>query len=134
MLEHNINQFLRIPFASEGLLAGRTDFTYTIFVDGYVSSDTLNFTEIGGGLYVAEMFPATTGNYALFIEGVLVSEFKVVLNTTQELLRDLQDQALGSWTWDKTTGQLILLRQDSTQLATFQVIDTLESASRERVV
>lgn len=49
-------------------------------------------------------------------------------------LKNIEEEALGSWKWDKTCGNMEMFRQDGTTLATFKVIDTLDEASRERIL
>jgi hypothetical protein len=80
-----------------------------------------------------------TGRYFLFVansaEGMdpsLLCVAEVKNKTTDEYLQNLEDEALGSWSWNKTTGCLSLTRQDGTSFATFSVVDTLTDSSRER--
>jgi hypothetical protein len=76
--------------------------------------------------------PTVTGKYFVFIEGSIQGSFDVSNKDVYTYLRNLEDSSLGSWTWDKGTGVLTLVRQDSSTLASFVVTDTLEAASRER--
>ena len=109
-----------------------------MIVDGVVSYPIITFQEIGtsSGIFSAAFTPTSTGVYYWFIEGDTshnLQPFRVVTRNVYSFLQNLEDESIGSWTWDKTTGALTLLRQDASQLATFQVTDTLNSASRERL-
>lgn len=128
MQEFLINQPIRIPFVAA---EGKTSFNKTLLCDGVPVFDEFTFENYTSGLNVAVFTPTTTGYYTLFIEGSIQAKFSVVSSTVQKIVRDIQDQVLGSWIWDKTTGELTLLRQDSSFLAKYKVIDNLESASRE---
>ena len=134
MREHVINQPITLPFVADGLATGLLTFSPALLIDGLdVVEPSFVFLEIGGGLYTVTFTPTTTGVFSIFIEGKLLPEFQVVSKLTQERIKDLEEVELGSWTWDKSTGSLTLIRQDSSTLATFQVVDTVESASRERI-
>ncbi|MNY59748.1 hypothetical protein D3C86_1962240 [compost metagenome] len=58
---------------------------------------------------------------------------EVVTKSVYNSLRDILDESIGSWQWDKTTGGLVMLRQDGATLATFTVVDNLTTSSRERI-
>ena len=130
-----VNQLTSLPFTSTLLVTGMTSFANVrTLVDGVLQSNpSYTYTEIGNGLYTLNFTPNVTGKWTIFIEGRIQGDFEVVTKDTLTILRNLEDESLGSWTWDKTTGVLTLLRQDTTTLATFQVVDDLSTASRERV-
>lgn len=128
-----VNQPVKLPFVSTGLVTGLTTFTSTITNNGNVVVLSPTFTEIGGGLYTATFTPATTGEWLLFIQGQIQARFTVVTKSLYTVIQDLTDEALGSWTWNKTTGLLTLYKSDATTLATYNIVDTLESSSRERL-
>lgn len=134
-MECTINQAVKLPFLSTNLTTGLTTFTYTLLVDGLLptSAPTVTFTEVGGGQYLFNVTPNQTGEWTIFIQGLIQIRFTVVSRSTNAILRNLEDEALGSWTWNKTTGALTLLRQDGSSLGTFTMADTLDTASRERV-
>jgi hypothetical protein len=92
----------------------------------------ITYTEISGGLYTLNFTPTTSGSYTLFIGG-LVYPFEVVTRDIMTVLRSIEDEALGSWQWNKITGSLSLLRQDGSALASFLVTDNADAATRERV-
>ena len=128
-----VNTPLIVPFTSTGLTTGLTTFTVVMLNNGTPVSYTPTFTEIGSGLYTMTFTPVATGNLSIFVQGVLLPGIEVVSRTLYQQLQDVSDEALGSWTWDKTTGVLQLLRQDGTSFHTYNVVDTVSNASRELV-
>jgi hypothetical protein len=128
-----VNQLVRIPFLSTGLVTGLTTFSFAYLLNGVSTVVTPTFTEIGGGLYTFNFTPTSTGRGSLFIQGSIQASFDVVNKDILTYLKNLEDESLGSWQWNKTSGVLTLLRQDSSVLATFNVVDTLTEAHRERV-
>ena len=128
-----INQAAVIPFYSSGLTTGITSFLNTyVLLGGVLTSTTFTTAEIGHGLYTLTITFPTTGTWRIFIEGKLL-EIEVVDFTLAEILRDIADEALGSWQWDKLTGTLSLLRRDGSPLSSFSITDTPNIASRERL-
>lgn len=90
--------------------------------------------QIGSTVYWTVSFtPNATGLYTLFAFSTL--QFRAACNSKSltSMVKNIEDEALGSWTWDKTTGVLTILRQDGSTLATHTALDTLTEASRERV-
>ena len=128
-----VNQLVRIPFLSTGLVTGLTTVSFAYLLNGGSTVVTPTFTEIGGGLYTFNFTPTSTGRGSLFIQGSIQASFDVVNKDILTYLKNLEDESLGSWQWNKTSGVLTLLRQDSSVLATFNVVDTLTEAHRERV-
>lgn len=105
-----------------------------MYVDGTVSPVNAICTQIGSSRYYTVAFtPSVTGLYSMFAFGAL--QFRAPCNSKSltQMVKNLEDEALGSWTWDKVTGVLTILRQDGTTLATHNALDTLLSASRERI-
>ncbi len=76
--------------------------------------------------------PTSTGKYYINMFDTEVLYVEVVTKSLYTMVRNIEDEALGSWTWDKNTGELKLLKQDGTPLASFDVVDTQLTASRER--
>lgn len=133
--QYVVNVPIKVPFLSSGLVTGKTVFTPApiFMLDGVLTVPTgVTYTEIGSGLYTLNFTPATSGQWKIFIEGALQGNFEVVAKTITTFLQNIEDEAIGSWTWNKNTGALTLVRQDGTTQATFAVTDTLDSASRER--
>lgn len=133
--QYLLNQAVKIPFTASGLATGLTTFTPIILVNGAIpgSLPTITYTEVGQGVYTINFAPNVSGKWAIFIGGSLQLQFEVVSKDFATYLKNLEDQALGSWTWNKTSGLLTLFRPDSSTLGTYQVSDTLEAASRERL-
>jgi hypothetical protein len=133
-MEYLVNQTLNIAFTSDNLVTGLTSFSPVFLVDGAVfPTPSITFTEVGDGLYFATFAPGGSGKWAMFVEGRIQATFEVVSKTLQTALQDLTDESLGSWTWNKATGLLTLFRSDSSTLATYTVLDTVDAASRERL-
>lgn len=127
-----VNQAVSIPFISAGLTTGKTAFSPSFVVAGaLVTGLSPTYTELGGGLYVVSVVPATTGHWTLFIEGAIQAQFDVWAQVPYSVLTDLHDEALSSWSWNKVTGVLTLYRSDSSTLGTYNVVDTLELSSKE---
>lgn len=132
-MELQINIPTAYPFTSVGLATGLTSFLPKFFINGVLTVVTATYTEVGNGVYLINFTPTISGHYDLFIEQAFQGRFEVVAKTQLGYLKDLADESLGSWTWNKNTGLLTLLRQDASTLATFNVVDGLDLASRERV-
>jgi hypothetical protein len=98
-----------------------------------VVTPVITVTDVGTkGLYNFGFTPQATGTYVVYAYGAIQAQVEVVTTSVYTALQNLQDEALGSWNWDKVGGTLAMLRQDGTQLATFAVVDNLTTASRER--
>lgn len=106
-----------------------------LYLAGAPSGVSLSTTLINGAtnVWLITFTPTVTGNYSLFAFGIVQLRIQCVAKSSTLMLTNMEDEALGSWTWDKATGVLTILRQNGTTLATHDVTDTLVSASRERV-
>lgn len=126
-----VNQPVGLYFtATPGII----DFsTLQVFNGGSVVTPSISVTEISSGLYRASLTPTITGEYALFFQGRIVSELEVVTKSVYTFLQNIEDEAIGSWTWDKQLGKLTMLRQDGTTLGQFDVVENMTTASRERI-
>lgn len=94
----------------------------------------VSFASAGAGpLYNFTFTPATTGTYLLYAFGAIQGVINVVTQSLYTITRNIQDESLGSWQWDKVAGTLVMLRQDGTTLAQFTVVDNLTNSSRERI-
>lgn len=130
-----VNTTFVLPLTSVSLATGLgLPLAYTALKDGlsYSLPGTVTFAEIGGGLYTMSFTPTVTGLYIIFVQGAIQGVINVLTNEMYSLLTSLQDEALGSWTWDKQAGTLILYKQTGPQMATFTVVDNLTTASRQR--
>lgn len=139
-IEHTINTPISIPFTSIGLVTGLTSFAYAVALGGTILTGattpalpTFTFSEIGGGAYLLTFTPTSTGNYSIYIQNQIAGYISVVARDKFSYLQNLENEAMGSWQWDKTTGVLTMLRQDGTTLATYNVVDNMTQASRARV-
>lgn len=106
----------------------------TLLLNGTTSSTSTSFTNLtSNGLCNFTFTPTSTGTYTLYADSAIQATVEVVSKTKLSFLQNLEDESLGSWTWDKTSGALALLRQDGTALASFNVVDNLTTSSRERL-
>ncbi len=78
--------------------------------------------------------PSSTGLYSFADSGGEVfCHVDVVTRSSTSYLKNIEDEALGSWTWNRVDGTLQVLRQDGSELANFAVVDTQTESSRERL-
>lgn len=132
-IESIINTLVKVPFVSTNNTTGLSSFSNVWLIrDGVNAALTITYTEIGNGLYTANFTPTVTGFYSLFIETRLQGYITVVTKSLYTFLQNLEDTAIGSWTWDKNTNILLIKRQDGTTLAGFSVQDELAQANRQR--
>lgn len=134
-MELTINQPVKLAFVAQGLTTGKTSFAPVILLDGvsHTITPTPTYTEIGSGVYTINFTPTSTGELTIFLEGDIQVRAQVVTKSVSSVLKDLSDEALGSWSWNKATGVLTLYKSDSTTLAVYNVVDTVNTASRERI-
>ena len=108
-----------------------------VYRDGAVASPTVPVTVSNfgpTGPTKLSFTPPITGMYTLVLEdGSIAAHVDAVSRNCQSYLKNIEDEALGSWSWDRTTGTLQMLRQDGSVLANFAVVDTLTENSRERL-
>lgn len=91
-----------------------------------VSTEVLPIS--GTSWFSSAFTPTETGVYVLIIDNVFIGEFEVVTRDALSILRNLEDQAFGSWEWNKTTKIMTLYRQDGSILGLYEADDSLESA------
>lgn len=84
------------------------------------------------GVYVVSYTPSVTGLTAIIFDSKVVATLEVVTKNIFSFLKNIEDECLGSWAWDKQLGKLQMIRQDGTSLANFDITETLVLASRER--
>lgn len=87
---------------------------------------------VGAGVYNTTFTAPTTGNYYIVYGGIIIAHVQVEAYDKFAILKNIEDEALGSWSWNKLTGTLTILRQNATTLATYSVVDTVDASSRER--
>jgi hypothetical protein len=135
MMQVIANQPLTLPFLSSNLVTGLSQslINPTFLINGVpTSAPTWSLTEVGGGLYSLTFTPSVVGWWSIFVQSQLIN-FQVVLRDFYTMLRNIEDESVGSWQWDKVAGTLVMVRQDGTTLGTFSVVDNANSASRERI-
>jgi hypothetical protein len=132
-IESLVNTLVKVPFVSTNNTTGLVSFSNVFILrDGVSAGLSITYTEIGNGLYTANFTPTSTGFHALFIETRLQGFVNVITKSFYTYLQNLEDTAIGSWTWDKNTNILLIKRQDGTTLAGFSVADDLTQANRQR--
>jgi hypothetical protein len=131
-MEYLVNTAIKLPVTSTGLATGQTNLNAVFLKDGATAVVAPTYTEIGGGLYTVNFTPTTTGKWTVFVGGKTY-DVEVVSKTLQNALGEVFDQCLGSWVWNKATGLLTLYRGDGSTLATYNVTETADEASRERI-
>ena len=105
-----------------------------IYLNGAVSSITPTVTQIGvTNCWKITFTPTSTGVYSIYAFASIQLQIQSVAKSTQELLSNIEDECLGSWTWDKSTNVLTVLRQNGTTMATYDIVDTQIVSSRERL-
>ncbi len=130
-MEWLVNQPVKLGFV--GSTTGLSSFPdLAILKDGTLIVLAPTYAEVGNKLYTITFTPTSTGIYTVFIQGLVQATVNVVTKTSQAMLSELLDEALGSWNWNKTTGVLTLLKQTGGTLAVYDVVDNQTTASRER--
>lgn len=105
-----------------------------LYLNGATSSQSVTAVRVGStSLWTVSFTPNATGLWTLFGFGTVQFRTKTVAKSLYDFLNNIEDESLGSWSWDKTAGTLTMLRQDGTLMATYDVVDGLETSSRERV-
>lgn len=124
-----------VAFPIEGSFPSNTP--VQVYKDGVATALQVTFTPVGvSGPTIVKLTPTSSGLYALVLtsDGTLAAYIDVVARTVTSYLKNIEDEALGSWTWNRTEGTLQLLRQDGSALADFAVADTQTESSRERLL
>lgn len=85
-------------------------------------------TNVVGDVYSVSFTPAETGQFDILVDNVLIASYEVVTRSVFSFLQNLEDQALGSWEWNKSTKEMSLFRLDGTLLASYTADDTPEEA------
>ena len=113
---------------------GITDFNViATMVDGALNkSINVTYNETNQpGLYYGVLTPNVTGRYAFYLAPDLLVQIDVLPRDILSYVKNIEDEALGSWVWDKQAGTLAMIRQNGTALANFTVVESLTIASRE---
>lgn len=125
-----------VSLVVKGPTSGLTSLPDLVLIKNGVIDNTtsVSFTDLSTQyLYGMGFSPSSTGVYYLHAFGEVQAKVEVVTQSLYNTVKNLQDEALGSWQWDKTTGVLTMVRRDGTTLATFNVVDNLTNSSRELI-
>ena len=126
----------RIPFVGFNNDTGLTTFDLMILKDGRLYTGLTaapTYSEIGEGLYTMNVTFTETGIYTIYVENAIVAHINVRDRSLLSYLINIEDEALGSWQWNKQTNALTLSRINGQALGTFQLTDTDTLSARERV-
>lgn len=131
-----INVPITMPLVAKDQETGLhlSDFNVVVTRNNAIENVTLTLTEVGSGYYLLSTSFPSTGQISVFAQGKLLAYVQVVPRDKFSVLQDIQDEALGSWYMDKLTNKLTLLRQNGAQLAEFNLSESPNASSRERVV
>lgn len=126
----------QIGLGSEARFTLSTSPTTTVVVkDGVMVIPSVEVLPVTGTtVYSAAFTPVETGYYDFVVNGVVVGSVEVVTRDVFSFLRNLEDQALGGWEWDKTTKVMTIYRQDGSTLGTYASDDTLEAAYSRQTI
>jgi hypothetical protein len=127
-----VNETVRVFYQGEPGIADVTKVTVINNADVLqLPNVTMLETDVPG-VYLITYTPTVTGKALVLFDGVMVAYVEVVSRSIYSFLRNIEDEAIGSWTWDKHLGKLTFIRQDGTLLSTYDVTDSNVAASRER--
>ena len=124
------------PVVVSTMISGTTNPGDAILLNNgtLVAGVSISFTNLNSsGLCNFTFTPTATGLYTLYAGGAVQATIDVVTKSAYDFLLNLEDEALGSWQWDKTAGTLTLVRQGGSSFATYTIVDNLTEASRELV-
>lgn len=132
---HIINTPVYLPVVST-TVSGQTIPSIRFIRDGQLDPTIYSVSEIDAGqnLYSVSFFPDAPGVWHVYLEGKVVAGFKIVNKDYEEYLKNIEDEAIGSWQWNKTTGQLQLFRQNGDPFQQFTIVDNNLETSREIIV
>ena len=106
-----------------------------VFANG-VAAAAPSVTKVGTSaqnIWKVTFTPISTGTYAVYANGSVQFTATCVTKSLYTTLLNLEDVAVGSWQWNKTTGILTLVRQTGITLGTYSVTDNANTASREKL-
>jgi hypothetical protein len=93
--------------------------------------ETINF-------YSVTLTPGVTGVWRIFVGPNLIHTFEVVDSLDSKdylatLTREIHNESIGSWQWDKVTGELTLFAANGEEFKKYTIIDTAAESSRELI-
>jgi hypothetical protein len=104
-----------------------------LFINGAVSAVPFTTASLGNNAWSVTFTPTVAGVYTFAAYGAVQFRAQCSAKSLYTYLTNLEDEALGSWSWNKASGVLTVLRQNGSILATHNLIDDLSVSSRERV-
>ena len=123
-MEVLINQ----PYTS--VVSGTGTIGAFVVINGSVVAVTSS-TQVDTTTWLVTFTPTSSGVATVVAFGQVQERVLVVQKLSRTMLANVEDEALGSWQWNKQTGTLTLLRQDGSTLANFVALDSVAQASRE---
>lgn len=123
-MEVLINQ----PYTS--VVSGSGTLGAFVVINGSVVAVTSS-TQVDTTTWLVTFTPTSSGVATVVAFGQVQERVLVVQKLSRTMLANVEDEALGSWQWNKQTGTLTLLRQDGSTLANFVAMDSVAQASRE---
>lgn len=131
MLEILINS----PFSTVVSSSGATALSdLVLYKDGSTTSVTPTAVRVGTtDTWTVSFTPTETGVFEVHAFGLIQIRVLAVQKLSRQMIANVENEALGSWSWNKQTGVLTLVTQTGDVFATFTVEDTLTNSSRERV-
>ena len=101
----------------------------------YAVNPSITIVEtLSSGTYYGVYTPTAPGRTIVLFNGTILANLNVVARNAYSFLQNIEDECLGSWTWDKVGNTLTLLRQNGSPLTSFNVVENLTTASREIIV
>lgn len=129
-----IELVINTPFST--VISGPNGIALTdqaLFLGSSASGLPVTVSQVGStNVWTVSFTPAATGLYSLYAFGEIKLQVQCLSKTLSSSLRDIEDEALGSWSWDKTTNILTMYRQNGSVLATHTIVDNTTVSSRER--
>ena len=104
-----------------------------LYINGSNSNLAFTTTQINSTTWSMTFTPVSSGVYSFYAFGEIQFRAQCSAKSLYDLLTNIEDEALGSWSWNKSTGALTLLRQNGSTLASFTVQDDVTESSRERL-
>lgn len=104
----------------------------TVYLGSAASGLTPTVTQLGSSnVWNVTFTPVITGVYSVYAFGQIQTRLQCLEKSIGLYLKNIEDESLGSWSWNKTTGVMTMLRQNGSALATFNVVDNTTVSSRE---
>lgn len=118
------------------VFTGPADITPTdvaLYINGMQAGETVITNQMSPTVWSISFTPVSSGIYTFVAFGAIQFRARAVTKSMYDFLTNIEDEALGSWSWNKTSGLLTIYRQNGTILAIHNVVDNLDTSSRERV-